>query len=180
MRVVKVTPVGKMPVYDVTVDGAEHYLLENGVVTHNTAVTYSANQIFVITKSQEKATNGDLDGWNFNITIHKSRTVREKSKFSMRVMYGDGIKKYSGILDLAVDSGLVQKPKKGYYQLVDETTGELFGKEVKEKATETDEFLGYVLKSEKFKSWVRDTFKLSATSLISADAIEAQFEIDVD
>ena len=40
MKIKTITPVGRKPVYDLTIDTDEynkqHYLLENGVVSHNT------------------------------------------------------------------------------------------------------------------------------------------------
>ena len=140
------------------------------IIPGGTAVTYSAEQIFVITKSQEKDSSGELEGWNFNINIHKSRIVKEKSKFSMRVLYEDGIKKYSGLLDLAVDSGIVIKPSNGWYQLVDMETGEVVGGKVRAKDTETDAFLGKVIQDKFFKDWCRNKFKLGASQSTMLDA----------
>ena len=91
MKIAKIAKIGKRPVYDITVKDVHHYALENGVVTHNTAVTYSANQIFVITKSQEKASDGELQGWNFTLGVFKSRYVREKVRLPFTVHYEGGI-----------------------------------------------------------------------------------------
>ena len=52
------------------------------VIPGGTAVTYASSQIFVISKSQEKDSSSDITVWNFNITINKSRFIREKSKLS--------------------------------------------------------------------------------------------------
>ena len=103
-------------------------MLENGVVTHNTAVTYSANQIFVITKSQEKASDGELQGWNFTLGVFKSRYVREKVRLPFTVHYEGGIQKYSGMMDIAIDLGAIVKPSQGWYSRVDLSTGEVESK----------------------------------------------------
>lgn len=134
-------------------------LFPKAIIPGGTAVTYSSNTVFVIGKSQEKE-GTELTGWNFNINIHKSRFVKEKSKLPIRVMYEEGIKKYSGILDLALESGEVIKPSNGWYQLVDIETGELIGAKTRAKDTETEEFLGVVLQRDSFKQWVKNKFKL--------------------
>lgn len=142
------------------------------VIPGGTAMTYAPNQIFVITKSQEKGSDGELDGWNFNINIFKSRAVKEKSRFSMRVLYEDGIKKYSGILDLALTSGHVVKPSNGWYQMVDMSTGEMLGQKTRIKDTETTEFLGKILQDPTFNMWCKDKFKLGSTKLIQDEEID--------
>ena len=48
MKIASVAPVGKKKVYDLSVEDVEHYVLENGIVTHNTGVYYSADNIFII------------------------------------------------------------------------------------------------------------------------------------
>ena len=177
MKIVNIKAVGTKPVYDISVEGAEHYVLDNGVVSHNTAVTYTANTIFVITKSQEKSTDGDLEGWKFTINIHKSRYVKEKEKLPFRVLYDGGIQKYSGILDIALDGNFVQKPKSGWYSLVDQETGELGVKNFRAKDFETDELAGEMLKTEKFKHYVKSKFKLSAMKM---DGFDNLVSIDDD
>jgi RecA/RadA recombinase len=131
------------------------------IIPGGTAVTYSSNTVFVITKSQEKD-GTELTGWNFNIGVHKSRFVKEKSRLPIRVMYEEGIKKYSGILDLALESGEVIKPSNGWFQLVDKETGELIGQKTRAKDTETEAFLGVVLKRASFQEWIKNKFKLGA------------------
>ena len=129
------------------------------VIPGGTSVTYSANQIFVITKAQEK--DGDeIAGWNFTINIEKSRFVKEKAKFSFLVTYKNGINRFSGLMDLALESGDAIKPANGWYQLVDKETGEVLGSKVRESATKTDEFLGTILKRKSFLDFVARKYKL--------------------
>jgi hypothetical protein len=109
MKISSIKPIGRHRVYDISVADVEHYVLKNGVVTHNTGLIYSANQAFIIGKSQEKD-GTELAGWNFTLNVEKSRFVREKSKLTFRVLYESGIQKYSGLLDMALEAGLVQKP----------------------------------------------------------------------
>jgi len=145
-----------------------HYYKEMGlfpknVVSGGEAATLAPNQIFLITKSQDKD-GDDLVGWNFNINVIKSRFIRQGSKLSFTVNYEDGIEKYSGILELAVESGDVLKTgaKAGTrYTLIEPDTGEVIIENIKEVKTNTDEFLGVVLKRENFKNYVKSKFKLT-------------------
>lgn len=170
MKIKTITAIGRRPVYDITVKDVHHYVLGNGVVTHNTAVTYSSNSVWYISKSQEKI-GTDLAGWNFNISIAKSRYHREKSKFSLQVMYEGGIKKYSGIMDLALESGDLAKPSNGWYQLVDNTTGEMVG--TKTRAADLDPLLAQIVKRDSFKKFVKDKYQLNEP--MGFDSVEETF-----
>lgn len=149
-------------------------LYSKPIVSGGTAVTYVANQIFIITKAQDKNSAGELEGFKFTINIEKSRFVREKSKLSFVVSYSTGINKWSSILDLAIESGDVLKPSNGWYQLVDKETGEV-GNKVRAKDTENDEFLGVVLKRKSFNEFVEKKFKLS--NIVEDEIIDLE-EVD--
>ena len=45
MKIKSITAVGRKKVFDLSVKNDEHYILENGVVTHNTGSYYSADNI---------------------------------------------------------------------------------------------------------------------------------------
>ena len=133
------------------------------------SVVYSANTVWIIGKSQEKD-GTELTGWNFNINIEKSRYIREKSRLSIQVLYDSGIQKYSGMLDLALESGHIAKPSMGWYQLVDADTGEMVGGKV--RAANADPLIEEVIKREKFKQWVKDKFKPHGAINDQEDTIE--------
>ena len=115
MKIKSIRCIGQHKVFDISVQDVEHYVLENGVVTHNTGPMYSANSVFIIGRAQEKD-GTDLTGYTFTINIEKSRFVKEKSKLKFTVKFNGGIDKWSGLLDLALESGHVLKPSNGWYQ----------------------------------------------------------------
>jgi hypothetical protein len=162
MKVKNIKPIGKHPVYDIMVDGSHTYVLDNGVVTHNTGVMYSANTVFIITKAQEKQ-GTDIVGYNFTINIEKSRFVREKAKMTFQVLWESGINKYSGLLDIALEAGVVVKPSNGWYSRVNKDTGECEEKKYRLKDTYTEEFWGDILKSPFFQNFIKKRFQLNAT-----------------
>jgi RecA/RadA recombinase len=141
------------------------------VIPGGTAVTYSANQIFVISKSQEKD-GTDLVGYNFTINIEKSRFVKEKSKLPFTVTYNEGIKKYSGLLDIALESGHVIKPSNGWYSRVDKTTGEIEARKFRIKDTDTEEFWREILKDRSFKSFINHQYQLGNKTFTDDDLTE--------
>src|SRR6056300_468593 len=93
------------------------------IVGGGTGSYYSADNIFILGRQQSKDGN-ELDGYNFIINVEKSRYVKEKSKIPVSVKFDGGISKWSGLLDLALESGHVIKPSNGWYQKVDVETGE--------------------------------------------------------
>lgn len=84
------------------------------VVSGGTGGVYSSNTIFIITKAQEKE-NDEVAGYKFTLVADKSRAVKEKSKFPVVVTYEKGINRWSGLLDIALETGHVIKPKVGWY-----------------------------------------------------------------
>jgi RecA/RadA recombinase len=129
-------------------------MFSKAVVGGGTSVMYSANQIFIVTRSQEKD-GTDLVGYNFTINIEKSRFVKEKSKLTFQVKFDEGIGKYSGLMDLALESGHVIKPKNGWYQKLGEE------KNYRLDATNTEEFWQPILEDKSFQDYIIYKFKLS-------------------
>lgn len=135
----------------------------------------ASDNVWLVGRSQEKE-GTEIVGYTFTITIDKSRYVQEKSKIPILVTFDGGISKYSGILQLAIEAGEVVKPSNGWYQLVDKETGEMIGSKVRAKDTETEEFLGVVLKRPSFKKWVIDNFKVAQGKMIDDEQSEEELE----
>ena len=174
MRIKNVKSVGKKNVFDISVKDVEHYVLENGVITHNTGSYYSADNIFILGRQQEKE-GTEVVGYNFIINVEKSRYVREKSKIPISVSFAGGISRWSGLLDVALLSGHVVKPSNGWYSKVDVATGEVSEKKFRFKDTETKEFWSDVLNNESFKTFVQEKYKV-ATDEIMQDGFEDLFD----
>lgn len=179
LAISKITKVGRRKVYDISVRDAQHYILKNGVVSHNTGGMYSANQVFIIGKAQEKD-GTDLIGYKFTINIEKSRFVREKSKFPFIVTYTGGVDKWSGLLDIALESGHVIKPKVGWYNKVDMVTGEVSEKAYREKNTHDAEFWNSVISCPKFKEFTNERYCVGAGSMMEEDTEVAYDNLEED
>ena len=152
-------------------------MFSKAVVSGGTGIYYSADTIIIFGRQQEKD-GTEVLGYNFILNVEKSRFVREKSKIPLTVFFDKGIVKYSGMLDLAQESGDVIKPKNGYYQIVDRETGELLGSPIKEKSTYSDDFLGVVVAREEFKKFIKEKYQLSNT--MTAVDVEEAVEEDTE
>jgi hypothetical protein len=174
MKIKSVKPVGRKKVYDISVDDAEHYVLENGVVTHNTGSYYSADTIWILGRQQDK-TGTEVTGYNFIINIEKSRYVREKSKIPITVSFDGGIQKYSGLLDIALEGNFVSKPSNGWYAKVDRETGEILNK-VRFDDTQNKEFWSDLLNNEAFKEYVRKRYEISYGSIMQDSTLDEEYK----
>lgn len=141
-----------------------------------TGTYYSSDNIFIIGRQQEKD-GQDLAGWNFIINVDKSRHSKERSKIPVTVRYDDGISVWSGLLDMALESGHVIKPSNGWYSRVDKETGEIEAKKVRQADTNTKEFWEPIITSESFNKWVEANYMASANSLISDTGEEVVSEV---
>ena len=137
---------------------------------------YGSNQIFIITRSQEK--NGtDIVGWNFTLSVMKSRCLKEKQKFPVTVTYDGGICKWSALLDIAIDGGFVHKPSNGWYQRVD-SDGVIEDKKWRAKDTNSNKFWQPIIANPKFDEFVQKKYLLTTTDtqLISDEPVETEEE----
>lgn len=149
-------------------------LFPKDIIGGGTGIYYSADNIWIIGRQQDKV-GTEIQGYHFIINIEKSRYVREKSKIPISVSFDGGIMKYSGLLDVALETGHVIKPSNGWYQLVDKDTGELIGGKVREKDTQKKEFWADLLGSDKFKEAVAGKFTVGHRDMLS-DAQEELFD----
>ena len=149
-------------------------MFSKSVMSGGTGGMYSANQVFIIGKSQEKD-GTDLIGWNFTINIEKSRFVREKSKFPFLVTFEGGIQKYSGLMDIALEGGFVTKPSNGWFAKVNRETGEI-GDKKRMADTLNGEFWDSILTNAEFKEYVKSKFAISYGSLLEEDVVSGEVD----
>lgn len=134
-------------------------LFPKAIVGGGTGIYYSANQIFIIGRSQEKGSDGEIDGWNFTLNVEKSRFVKEKSKLPILVTYDGGIDRWSGFEEWALEFGFMTKSGQ-WYQLINPETGEVNEKKFRRKDF-TDEMFESLLNNESFKKKIEQKFSLS-------------------
>ena len=157
-------------------------MFPKAIVSGGTGIYYSADNIWIIGRQQDKV-GTEIQGYHFIINVEKSRYVREKSKIPVSVSYDGGIQKYSGLLDIALQTGHVMKPSNGWYQLVDKETGEMIGGKVREKDTQSGAFWKDLMKDQGFHKAVSEMFTIGHRSMMEdadADIIDVPEEFADD
>jgi len=132
------------------------------IVGGGTGSYYSADTIFILGRQQDKE-GSELKGYNFIINVEKSRYVKEKSKIPISVSFEGGISRWSGLLDIALESGHVVKPSNGWYCRKGEE------KKYREKDTDTKEFWLPILTDPTFSEFVRNKYSITNKNIIVSD-----------
>ena len=145
-------------------------LFPKDIVSGGTGIYYSADNIWIIGRRQEKQ-GSEIVGYDFVINVEKSRYVKEKSKIPIGVSWEGGVQKYSGLLDVALVGGYVVKPSNGWYQRVDTTTGEVVGNKVRTKDTLNPEFWEPIFETTDFAGFLEKTYRIGHSSVINAETI---------
>jgi RecA/RadA recombinase len=142
-------------------------LYPRDIVGGGTGIYYSADTIWILGRQQDKDKDG-IAGYHFIINVEKSRFVKEKSKIPITVSYEGGIKRWSGLLELALEGKYVAKPSNGWYQLVDRDTGELVGTKLREADIGDNKQIWMdLLKNTDFADFIKNKYTLSTGSLVS-------------
>ena len=148
----------------------EQSLFPKDIVSGGTGVYYSADNIWIIGRRQNKK-GTEITGYDFVVNIEKSRFVKEKSKIPISVSWEGGIEKYSGLLEIALACGYVTKPKVGWYARVNQETGEVEERNFREAQTLSEEFWEPILSDDKFKETVKKTFTIGHKSDVNMDVL---------
>lgn len=127
----------------------------------------SSDTIYFVTRSQVKDADKVLKGWSFNYNVMKSRTVKEKSKFSIEVLYSGGINEDSGLFDAAMEFGFVAAPKQGWYQInLDGLRKETLVR--RKEIEENPAFFKALIANADFKKAVHDKYALEAGEMFES------------
>ena len=129
-----------------------------------TGMTYAADTIWIVGRQQEKV-EGEVAGFNFVINVEKSRFVKEKSKLPISVTFEKGIQPYSGLLEIALAGGFVEKPLPGWYLKPGSKT------KVREAETKTEEFWKDILANEDFDAYIRKNYEVAFGEIMGNDDV---------
>ena len=143
-------------------------LFPKNVVSGGTGIYYSADNIWIIGRQQQKQ-GTEIKGYNFVINVEKSRFVKEKSKIPVSVTWDGGIAEYGGLLEVAMAGGYVTKPNVGWYAAVDMDTGEILDPKVREKDTMTEDFWKPIFANTNFKEFVKTYYSIGHKPLLDID-----------
>jgi RecA/RadA recombinase len=136
------------------------------IVGGGTGSYYSADTIFILGRQQEKD-GTDLMGYNFIINVEKSRYVKEKSKIPINVSFEGGISAWSGLLDIALETGHVVKPANGWYSRV--LLGQQEDKKWRLKETDCKQFWIDIITEPSFYNKVKDRYSIAHKNILTTD-----------
>jgi RecA/RadA recombinase len=153
-------------------------LYPKDIVGGGTGSYYSADNIFIIGRQQEKE-GTEVIGYNFIINVEKSRYVKEKSKIPITVSFTGGISTWSGLLDIALESGHVVKPTNGWYSKID-ANGVIEDKKYRIKDTDTKNFWESILQMKSFQDFVEKKYCFTGNDIITEEDIDYAFKGDME
>jgi RecA/RadA recombinase len=133
----------------------------------------ASDAVFVVGRQQETEGTGKdrtLEGYKFVIAVEKSRYVKEKSKLVVEISFDEGLSTWSGLLDLAIESGHVTAEKQGWY----ERKG--LKKSLRRSDTDTKEFWTPILNDPTFQEFVEKKYALPKGAILSVDDISGEDE----
>ena len=145
-------------------------LFPKDVVSGGTGIYYSADSIWIIGRQQDKV-GTEIQGYHFVINIEKSRHVKEKSKLPITVSYDGGIQKWSGLMEVAEKGGYLRKPKVGWYEPVDPSTGEVLSDKLMraKDIVDNSEFWINMFENTDFTTYVKNAFSIGGNIKMSDD-----------
>lgn len=159
-----------MVVINHTYDTIEKFSKE--ITGGGTGAEYNSNGIWIITAVQNKeeveVSTGvtddkgkekvkkktELVGFDFKIRIEKSRFLKQGTIIPITVSYEEGIDKWSGLLDLGIESGYITRPTLQTYALSSNP------EDTYKKSEINDEFYNRLLKDTDFPLWIEKEYTL--------------------
>ena len=139
-------------------------LFPKDVVSGGTGIYYSADNIWIIGRRQDKV-GTEIKGYDFVINVEKSRYVKEKSKIPISVSWEGGVQKYSGLLDVALAGGYCVKPSNGWYSRANEE------QKVRIKETLEKSFWDPIFEKTDFKDFLKRTYSIGYQSEVNMDEV---------
>jgi RecA/RadA recombinase len=162
-----VTPyltIKNVPCFGIAHTYSEMSLFPKEIVSGGRGITYSANNVWIIGRQQDKV-GTEVKGYHFIINIEKSRFVKEKSKIPISVSWEGGIEKYSGLIDLAIEAGIITKTGQ-FCQLTDLENGGFLEGKVRPKAIK-NEYWEALIKYQPFYDFIKNKYTLGMVDMIT-------------
>lgn len=125
------------------------------VPTGGTGSIYNSNVIWTITKAKEKEEK-ETKGFQFTICTYKSRFIKADTKIPIMVYFDEGIKRWSGMLDLAVEAGYVIRPTAQSYARKDKPDEKYKAKDIEDN----EEFWMALFNETDINEWIKKEFKI--------------------
>jgi hypothetical protein len=111
--------IGVKPVYDICVPGAHHYLLDSGVVSHNSGFIYASSIVVAMKKLKLKEDEdgnkvSEVLGIRSGCKIMKTRYAKPFETIQVKIPYSTGMNPYSGMFDMLESKKFLTKEGNRY------------------------------------------------------------------
>ncbi len=106
--------IGVQPVYDLCVPDEHHYILENGIVSHNSGFVYASSIVIAMKKLKLKEDEdgnkiSEVRGIRAACKVVKSRYAKPFESVQVKIPWDCGMDPYSGLVELFEKSGTLVK-----------------------------------------------------------------------
>jgi hypothetical protein len=114
VKIVSKKSIGIKPVYDISVPGAHHYLLDSGIVSHNSGFIYASSIVVAMKKLKLKEDDDgnkitNVVGIRAACKVMKTRYNKPFESVEVKIPYNTGMSPHSGLTSLFEKRGLLVK-----------------------------------------------------------------------
>lgn len=148
-------------------------LYSKDIISGGQGVMLGANTAIIM--SRRKNQNKEEEGYDFVIKIEKSRFIKEGLKFPLTVPGGAQIKKWSGLFDLALETGFILK--EGMKYSVPEVPE--FEKAWKKDIENSDEFWKIMFEKTTMVKTIENSVKVSTDQSSLFDKEDVKENLDI-
>jgi RecA/RadA recombinase len=149
------------------------------VVSGGSGQYLAADNIYIIGRQQDKQ-GKELLGYDFIINVEKSRYTREKSKIPVKVSAENGIDKWTGLFDMAIQAGIIERTGKRYH-VIDTRSGEVLRESFYRKAVErSGDFWRMVFEGTAFEEWITNEYRVTHGDIISDVNDEDEIDLNLE
>jgi len=142
--------IGIKPVYDIQVKDAHHYILENGVISHNSGFLFASSiivsmDVFKLKQDEEGNKTKEVAGIRSKCKVVKSRYNKPFESVEIHIPYASGMDPYSGLFDLFFEKQHLLT-KAGNRYVYTDLTGVEHSHWKKDYLTNKDQILDLIMK----------------------------------
>ena len=143
-------------------------LFPKDVVGGGTGIYYSADNIWIIGRQQDKV-GTEIKGYHFVIKVEKSRYVKEQSKIPISVSWEGGVQRFSGFVGRCSCLQLCCSPMVGILEWIHR----LEKWSVEKSSTETlnEEFWNPIFAETDFSDFIKSQYSIGLAQKVDMDKI---------
>lgn len=118
MKAIKIKKITKdeatKPVYDIQVEDTANYILDGGVISHNSGFIFAssivvASQKLKLKEDDEGNKTSDVHGIKCAVKIMKSRYGRAYETCKLHIRFDSGLDRYSGLFEYFEQIGVLER-----------------------------------------------------------------------